>query len=476
VPQPMAIAGRRSPQHAQKTVALIIQLLFFGIAAAEDTPLTWRSPLAGTVCSSSTPASLSVDASLTMTRQTCLLPKSQKVTPASPMLSDLSLPSAANVTLFFSPSWNSWSLSGAPMIYGSVAGTSFLYVQLLNSSGPWIDACPIPTWGQTMEPKYPKAALSWTEGAPGESPCVVPNTTNVGWKPPLPATDVTLMTDLVLSDGVLLSRDGVPSNATERATVFLEMYSSLLPFLIPNVGEQQRVGDWAPLAVKSERDLRRNGSQVTFQGQQLLRSYYNDGRAGGESVTQLDVLEPLRRWNSSCALHETLTASMKAISFFHAEIGCISDAPAADVMNNGTVLDGWYVLNPTIKLVEMAAGGDKWALALLLKSIDHLINLGRALKYVWPVRYNPVTLEALPPPSGGEERSDVYGYMYLMMRTHQLTGNATLLQEALAAHDTKGALHRGEFFCLYERPFLEWGALSLLMLSNATGDPSYATE
>ena len=253
-----------------------------------------------------------------------------------------------------------------------------------------------------MEPPYPKAALSWVEGAPGESPCVVPNATSVGWKPPLPATDVTLMADLVLSDGVLLSRDGVPSNATERATVFLEMYSSLLPFMIPSAGEQQRVEDWASLAVKSERDLRRNGSQVTFQGQQLLRSYYNDDRAGGESVTQLDVLEPPRRWNSSCALHKTLTASMKAISFFHAEIGCIADAPAADVMNNGTVLDGWYVLNPTIKLAEMAAGGDKWALALLLKSIDHLINLARALKYVWPVRYNPMTLEALPPPSGGE--------------------------------------------------------------------------
>jgi hypothetical protein len=254
------------------------------------------------------------------------------------------------------------------------------------------------------------------------------------------------------------------------------MYSSLLPFLIPDGEEQQRVEDWASLAAKSELDLRRNGSQVLFHGQQLLRSYYNDGRAGAESVTQLDVLEPLRRWNSSCALHETLTASMKAISFFHEEIGCIADTPAVDVMNNGTVLDGWYVLNPTIKLVEMAAGGDKWALTLLLRSIDHLIYLGRALKYVWPVRYNPMTLEALPPPSGGEERSDVYGYMYLMMKAHQLTGNATLLQEALAAHDTKGALHRGEFFCLYERPFLEWGALSLLMLSNVTGDPSYATE
>ena len=124
----------------------------------------------------------------------------------------------------------------------------------------------------------------------------------------------------------------------------------------------------------------------------------------------------------------------------------------------------------------MAAGGDLWALALLLRSIDHLIYLARSLKYVWPVRYNPVTLEPLPPPNGGEERSDVYGYMYLMMRTHELTGNATLLQEAVAAHNTRGAMHRGEFFNLYERPFLEWGALSLLMLSNVTRDARYAAE
>ena len=216
-------------------------------------------------------------------------------------------------------------------------------MQLLNSSGTYLDACPIPTWAQTMRPVYPASTLRWPVGAPGVSPCHISNVSDVGYKPPLPATEFTLLTDLVLSDGVLLSRGGVPANATQRAAVFLEMYSALLPMLIPDAAEQVQVDDWASLAVKSEIDLRRNGSQVECQGQLLLRSYYNDNRAGGESVTQLDVLEPLRRWNSSCALHDTLTASLKAISFYHPEIGCIADSPATDMMSNSTVLDGWYV-------------------------------------------------------------------------------------------------------------------------------------
>ena len=107
----------------------------------------------------------------------------------------------------------------------------------------------------------------------------------------------------------------------------------------------------------------------------MLRAYYHDTRTTAESNTQLAVLEPLRRWNRSSELHETLTASLHAVSFYHKEFGCISDAPASAVFTNETIADGWYVLNPTIKLVEMAAGGDKWALALVLKSIDHLSSI-----------------------------------------------------------------------------------------------------
>ena len=45
----------------------------------------------------------------------------------------------------------------------------------------------------------------------------------------------------------------------------------------------------------------------------------------------------------------------------------------------------------------------------------------------------------------------MYGYLYLLMLTHQLTGNATLLDEAIAVHRTPGALHRGEFFNMFSQ-------------------------
>ena len=68
--------------------------------------------------------------------------------------------------------------------------------------------------------------------------------------------------------------------------------------------------------------------------------------------------------------------------------------------------------------VEMAAGGDKWALTLLLKSIDHLINLGRALKYVWPSLFSGFGFRSVPGQRGlyllsdtspGVDRPSIYG-------------------------------------------------------------------
>ena len=221
-----------------------------------------------------------------------------------------------------------------------MGANTFLYAQLLNSSGPLLDACPLPNWGGQMEPVYPAAARVWAAGAAGTSPVDVQNVSSLGWRPPLPATELTLLAELTVSDGLLLSLRGIPANATQRASVFLELYAAMLPLVTPATTTQ--VKDWSAVAAQSERDLRRaDGAMVTYQGQQLLRSYWNDGRAGAESVTQFSVLEPMRRWNHSCALHTTLTASLKAISFYHPEIGCIADSPAVSIMNNGSVLDGW---------------------------------------------------------------------------------------------------------------------------------------
>lgn len=72
------------------------------------------------------------------------------------------------------------------------------------------------------------------------------------------------------------------------------------------------------------------------------------------------------------------------------------------------------------------------------------------------------------------ERSDVYGYLYLMMKMHKLTGNVTYLMEAKAAYNA-GTLHKAEFYTMYERPFCEWGAIGLLLLANSTSDVTEAT-
>ena len=70
------------------------------------TPLAWRSPAEGAVCSSSASVELSTasDVSMTMTRQTCRLPQAQKLSPTSETQSDLGLKTAANLTLYLSPS------------------------------------------------------------------------------------------------------------------------------------------------------------------------------------------------------------------------------------------------------------------------------------------------------------------------------------------------------------------------------------
>jgi hypothetical protein len=61
---------------------------------------------------------------------------------------------AAGLDVFFSPSWNAWSGSGSGVVYAAVPSfnTSFFLVQLLNSTGMWLDACPLPTWGETLVP------------------------------------------------------------------------------------------------------------------------------------------------------------------------------------------------------------------------------------------------------------------------------------------------------------------------------------
>ena len=168
----------------------------------------------------------------------------------------------------------------------------------------------------------------------------------LGYMPPRPATNVTLLQPLVVSDGALLTTAGVPSTKEARSKVFLELYSAVVPLLLPDpatVVRQDRGADaWGRLASRSAADLLLDASATLVNGSRLLRAYYNDSRAGlAEFVTQLDVLAPLRRWNRSHPLHHSLTAALHSTSFYHAEIGSVADTLSSPPFAPGQQLDGW---------------------------------------------------------------------------------------------------------------------------------------
>jgi hypothetical protein len=196
---------------------------------------TWRSPFADSTCAHST---LNMDVG-TASRQTCTLPPNAA---AAASISDLVLDSPQDVVIYFSPSWNTWSASGSAMIYGAVptSNMTFLYVQLVNSSGEWLDACPLSAYGSMLTPTVPMGSAG---GAPGLSPSRLASVSSIGWVPPLPtAAGFRPIRSLTVSDGVLFTVDGVAPDGQERASQFVAMYSALLPKLLPVVKHPEP--DW----------------------------------------------------------------------------------------------------------------------------------------------------------------------------------------------------------------------------------------
>ena len=241
-------------------------------------PLAWQSPMPAALGPQQLGCRVEpvATAAGVATRQVCTALKGAVITPSTPTRPELRLPRGpAVVQLFSSPSWNGASNGGAPMIWGATGTTAFLYVQLLNSSGAYLDACPIPTFQQTLWPTCPYGT---TAANPGVSPALVANVSEVGYKPPLPRVELTLLRELVVSDGLLITREGAPVDVDGRARLFLQLYAALLPGLAPHSKHAVPQEEWQALALRSERDLlRRNGSAVAGPaGAGLLRTPHDD--------------------------------------------------------------------------------------------------------------------------------------------------------------------------------------------------------
>ena len=368
-------------------------------------------------------------------RQRCTARSGTIITPWAAVRPELRLQRSATLQLFFSPSWNPSSMNTA-IIFGAALNTTFLYMQLVNSSGGYINSCPAPTAQRVL---WPTAPIGTTPANPGISPVNLANVSELGWQPMLPRVDLVLPRALVISDGVIITIPGVPSDGAARAEIFLRLYSALLPLLLPADNSNIPLESWSSIATRSAHDLlHRNGSGVLTPAGRLLRVYYNDFRTTNvELIAQLDVLTATRRWNRSSDIHRQLSAAVHATNWFHNELGSIEDITAEHVItpNDGMIFDSFFLLNHLVKLGELASDGDLWARRLLLSSVDRLIMMGRHFQYVFGI-YKPLPLQksSLPGFTGYiEERSDAYGYLYIMMLAHQLTGNTTFLQEVCTA-------------------------------------------
>lgn len=448
---------------------IVGQAPIFGLAAPGSAACTSARQGCGTVASQV--SSLTTAAGVA-TRRTWTAEKGAVLTPWTETRPDLRLPAAASsMTLYYSPSWNPSSLAGGAMIFATVRNTTFLYLQMVNSSGPYLDACPAIT---AQEVLWPTCPMGTTPASPGDSPTVIDGVAELGWRPPLPKADLVLQRNLVVSDSMLITSSGIPFGAGERASVFLRLYTALLPLVLPSA--HMRVDDWQQLALRSKDDIaNRNGTGVLSSAGRLLRVYYNDFRLTNiELIAQLDVITSIRHWGNNSNYVQELATAVRRIDFYHPELHSISDITASHVISpgDGMLFDGFFLLNHMVKLGEMALADDTWAKGVFLRSIDHIIDMGREFDYVFGI-YKPLPLQkaTLPGFKGFiEERSDAYGYLYVMMLAHSLTGNSTYLAEARAVHNAPGALHRQEFFSMYDRAgFLEWGSRKSI---NIAGRPS----
>jgi hypothetical protein len=81
---------------------------------------------------------------------------------------------------------------------------------------------------------------------------------------------------------------------------------------------------------------------------------------------------------------QELATAVRHIDFYHPELYSISDIIASHViiLGDGVLFDGFFLLNHMVKLGEMAVADDTWAKGVFLRSIDHIIEMGREFGYV----------------------------------------------------------------------------------------------
>ncbi|MCH7588292.1 MAG: hypothetical protein IIC78_09750 [Chloroflexi bacterium] len=209
------------------------------------------------------------------------------------------------------------------------------------------------------------------------------------------------------------------------------LFGWLLPYRIPE-GELQ-----PPAAVQDLTliDLANEKNWIAIAGKRYLRAYVSDTRETVEAITQLDVYSALTRYKMRFQEVPDYYGELRATipDFFNPDFG-----PAGMFQNSGPLSitgaqprgDTWYELGHALKVAELAFWDpdDAELRDLALRSGETWIEFAHTVDYRFPRFYVFNTWEGLE-----REPDAAGGYAYFMLLLHDLTGDASYIDEARRA-------------------------------------------
>src|SRR5579884_71382 len=245
--------------------------------------------------------------------------------------------------------------------------------------------------------------------------------------------------ELVVSDVFLTITAGVPETPADVAARYLDLLAeTYLCLPRPSVAYH----DWPTRAQQTLRDLSLSPA-CTFirRGRPYAMPYVGDATKPPESMVQLTLAvntAEYARWRGET--NELARALAETVgTFFDEEVGSLVrwlpgehfGAQREQNMNHDD-MDSWYLHHALFNASRLAPDDPK-ARDAFVRSLPFVMQVARRFKYRWPIFFNLRTLDVVraesEPGKGGER--DVAGlYALVMLRAHDLLGEAQYLEEA----------------------------------------------
>lgn len=287
---------------------------------------------------------------------------------------------------------------------------------------------------------------------------------------PLPAGE-----EVMLSDAIVVFRDGAADDEQELARQFLQMLGIAYKALaLPRTDYR----DWVTLSERTIADLEgAPQASVRHYGHRYVMPYpegeYPDVMV---QVSVLAALHDYGRWRGEpLPLEDELRRGLPR--FYDEELKTLRRyLPNVGDDKDADAVDSWYLYHPMLNLARLALDGDEEARALLMRSVDYGIKAAQHFDYAWPIMYD-IRDFAVKTRARNDDRfgqTDVGGiYAYLMLQCYQLTDEERFLHEARAAIDAAVGMR---FNLEYQANLTAWGAAACMRLWRITNEATYLAQ